>query len=115
MFKEIWKELIEEIKRGLRVAAQAFCRALWEEIEGHVLLSARKSLGIIKSYLESTDCTDKKEYIVNLIMTKIKLPLVFRPFKGLIKNMVREKLDEIIKKIFGLADEAVSGHFKIVG
>ena len=97
--REAWKKVWESLKTGLQATSKEFLEFLWEFTKDDVILSAQKSLGIIKSYLNSTDAKDKKEYIVELIMTKIKLPLPLKPFKGLVRKLVRDKLDEIINKL----------------
>ena len=99
MFEEVFEELKVKLLEGLKEAWKAFIDTLWEFLKEDVILSARKSLKIIENYLNSTDGQDKKQYIIDLIMEKIKLPLVLKPFKFIIRKMVQDKIDTIIKEL----------------
>ena len=55
----------------------------------------------IQEIAESKKGRDKKEQIVDLILAKAKLPIVLKPFKGLIKRAILKKIDEILHNIFG--------------
>ena len=115
MFKEIFEELKVKLLEGLKKAGKAFIDTLWEFLKDDVILSARKSLGIIDSYLHSTDGLNKKNAVIELIMLKIKLPLALKPFKFVIKKMVQDKIDEVIKELFEKGNELLNGGLKILG
>jgi hypothetical protein len=104
MFEEVFEELKVKLLEGLKEAWKAFIDTLWEFLKEDVILSARKSLKIIENYLNSTDGQDKKQYIIDLIMEKIKLPLVLKPFKFIVRKMVQDKIDAIIKELGEKAD-----------
>lgn len=108
MFEEILQELKTKLLEGLKVAGKAFIDTLWEFLQEDVILSARKSLKIIENYLNSTDGLDKKKYIVELIMEKIKLPLPLKPFKFLVRKMVQDKIDDIIETLIKKGNVAVN-------
>lgn len=115
MFKEVWQELLKKLIEGFKIAGKEFLRILWDFTQDEVILSARKSLGIIKSYLESSNGVKKKQEIIDLIMLKIKLPVILKPFKGLVRKLVEDKIDEIIKELLGIGENAIKGQFKIIG
>lgn len=104
MFEEVFTELKSKLLEGFKEAWKAFIDTLWEFLKEDVILSARKSLKIIENYLNSTDGQGKKQYIIDLIMEKIKLPLVLKPFKFIIRKMVQDKIDTIIKELGEKAD-----------
>lgn len=105
MFEKIlvwYKENLQErVREGLRIAAKAFFDTLWNYIKEDVILAARKSLKKIEEIASSADGAEVKKKILDLIMSKIKLPIVLRPFKGLIRNLISKKIDEILHNIFG--------------
>ena len=94
--KEILSTLKDKLLEGLKVAGQAFIETLWEFLRDDVILSARKSLELLKELVKSDAGQIKKAFIVDIIMQKIKLPLVFKPFKGLIRKMLADKIEETV-------------------
>lgn len=95
------ENLQQKVREGLKLAAKAFIDTLWEYIKEDVVLSARKSIKLIAALMTSPEAKEKKEAIVDLIMLKIKLPIVLRPFKFIVRKMVSDKLDEVISKLLG--------------
>ena len=90
-----------KVREGLKLAAEAFYKTLWEHIKEEVILSARKSLKRIEEVMKSKEFEDRKDRIIDLIMQKIKLPLVLKPFKGLIRKAIDKKFNEIIVELIG--------------
>lgn len=115
MFKEIWNELKEKLVKGIKATCKEFLAILWDFVKDDVILSARKSLGIISTYLTSTEGLDKKEKIADLIMSKIKLPLPLKPFKGLIRKLIIKKIDEIVHDLINKGNLVLANGLKIVG
>ena len=106
--KAFYKEnLQQKVREGLKEAVKAFINVFWNYIKEDAILSARKSLKLIMAIAYSPEGEAKKEAIVDLIMLKIKLPLVAKPFKGLIRKMISNKLDEILQRLFGKGLELV--------
>jgi hypothetical protein len=101
-FKLFYKEYLQDkVREGLKLAFEAFYKTLWDFIKEDVLKAMHDSLKAIEAIVNSKKGQDKKEEIVNLIMTKIKLPIVLRPFKGLVKKAILKKIDELLHKVFG--------------
>ena len=111
MFEELTAEfkenLLPKVKEAFKEAFKEFLGIFWKYIKDEVILSARRSLKLIAALMTSPEAQEKKEAIVDLIMLKIKLPLLLRPFKGLIRNMVSDKIDEVLKKVIGKDIEIV--------
>ena len=114
MFKDILIDLKAKFIEGLKVAGKAFLETLWNYIKEDVILSARKSLKVIESYLNSEDGIIKKKYLVDLIMKKIKLPLPLKPFKFVVKNIIEDKIDEIIKELIEKSNMIVNNKIRIM-
>lgn len=95
------ENLQQKVREGLKLAAKAFMNTLWTYIREDVILSARKSLKLIAALMTSPEAKEKKEAIIDLIMLKIKLPIVLRPFKFVVRNMISNKIDEVIKELLG--------------
>ena len=104
---EFYKENLQEpIREAFKQAVSAFLKAFWEYVKEYVIASARKSIFLIESFLISDSGKEKKEAVVELIMSRLQLPLPLRPFKFLIKKILRGKIDEVVNgaldKIKGL-------------
>ena len=111
MFEEILaglkEDLLPKIKEAFKEALKAFLETFWKYIKEDVILSARKSLKLIAALMTSPEAKEKKEAIVDLIMLKIKLPIALRPFKFIVRKMVSDKIDEVLKTIIGKGLEVV--------
>ena len=105
MFEEIVREFKENLlpraKEAFKKAIKAFLETFWSYIKDEVILSARRSLKIIEALIQSPEIKESKEAIINLIMLKIKLPLILKPFKGLVRSMISNKIDEVLTTILG--------------
>lgn len=95
------EHLQAKVREGLKLAFEAFYKTLWDFIKDDVLSTVHDSLEAIQEIVESKKGQDKKEQIVDLILAKAKLPIVLKPFKGLIKKAILKKIDEILHNIFG--------------
>ena len=101
------ENLQQKVREGIKIAAKAFIDALWNYIKEDVILSARKSLKLIMAIMCSPEAEQKKEVIIDLIMLKIKLPLALRPFKFLIRKMLKDKVEEAIRGLLGKGLELI--------
>ena len=82
-FKLFYKEYLrDKVREGLKLAFEAFYKTLWDFIKEDVLKAMYDSLKAIETIVNSKKGQDKKEEIVDLIMTKVKLPIVLKPFKN---------------------------------
>ena len=107
--KEITKEvavycrevLVPKVIKSVKIAFHAFIETLWECLKDEVMDSARKSLELIKTIWTSTEVKEKKNAIIEVIMLRIKLPLIAKPFKGVIKRIISNKVDDIVEALLG--------------
>ena len=109
------ENLQQKVREGLKLAAHAFFATLWDFLKEDIILSARKSLKRIEQIAHSEKGEKAKKKIVDLIMTKIKLPIVIKPFKGIVKKVVENKIEEIIDTILEKGDNALNNKLRIIG
>lgn len=114
MFEEIFEDIKVKFLEGLKVAGKAFVNTLWDYLREDIILSARKSLKLIEKYLNSDDGITKKKTIVELIMKKIDLPLPLKPFKFIVKKIVEDKIDSIIKELLERCNITLNNKLKVV-
>lgn len=101
------EELQPKVREALKLAGKAFLETFWDFLQDDIILSARKSLKLIEQYVHSKQGEEKRKAIVDLIMLKIKLPIPLKPFKGVIRKVVNNKLNEIIETLLGKGFEVL--------
>ena len=105
--KEIWDICKVKLIEGLKVATKAFLEALWEFIRDDVILSARKSLQLLTELVKSDAGQAKKAFIVDIVLQKIALPVFLRPFKGLIRRFLADKIEEAVIALINKGKEII--------
>ena len=105
--KEIWDIYKVKLIEGLRVAGQAFLKVLWDYIKEDVILSARKSLQLLTELVRSDAGQAKKAFIVDIILQKITLPIILKPFKGLIRKLLADKIEEAVIALINKGKEII--------
>ena len=83
--KDLIKDVITEGKKYI-----------WKKIETEIKEGAIRAINLIEAYLASDEGKAKKETIANIVMSKVNLPVVLKPFKNLIKNKFLEKIEETV-------------------
>ena len=86
--KDLAKELVAEIKK-----------CIWNKIKKDIIEGAKKALSIIENYLKSDEGKVKKETIADIVMSKVELPVILKPFKNTIKKKFVEKIDETVVEL----------------
>lgn len=81
---KIFKKLIEK-----------FAPKVKEEIHEF----AQKAVSILKFRVGNYDHTEKLNIVVDYVISKVKLPLWLKPFKGVIKKIIRETAEGLIKEV----------------
>ena len=81
--KKFFKKLIEK-----------FAPKVKEEINE----LATKAINMLKFRVGNYDHTEKLNIVVDFVMSKIKLPLWLKPFKGVIKKVIRETVEGLIEE-----------------
>ena len=105
--KEIWDTCKVKLIEGLKVATRAFIGALWNYIKEDVILSARKSLQLLTELVKSDAGQAKKAFIVDIVLQKIALPVFLRPFKGLIRRFLADKIEEAVIALINKGKEII--------
>lgn len=66
---------------------------------------AQKAVKMLKFRVGNYDHTEKLNIVVDFVMSKIKLPLWLKPFKRVIRNVIKETAEEFIEE----AKEKIEG------
>lgn len=66
---------------------------------------AKKAVGMLKFRVGNYDHTEKLNIVVDFVISKVKLPLWLKPFKWVIKKVIRETAEGLIEE----AKEKIEG------
>ena len=66
---------------------------------------AKKAVGMLKFKVGNYDHTEKLNIVVDFVMSKVKLPLWLKPFKWVVKKVIRETAEGFIEE----AKEKIEG------
>ncbi len=87
-----------KFKSALHNAAKAFKEVLWNELKTDVYNQAILALQAAEAYYKTEQVKIKKEKLIIHILDKVKLPFFLKPFKGLLKNLIISKIEEIFNE-----------------
>ena len=59
---------------------------------------AKKAVGMLKFKVGNYDYTEKLNIVVDFVMSKVKLPLWLKPFKRVIKKVIRDTAEGFIEE-----------------
>ena len=78
----------------LKKLIEKFAPKVKEEINELV----KKAVGMLKFKVGNYDYTEKLNIVVDFVMSKIKLPLWLKPFKRVIKKVIRDTAEGFIEE-----------------
>lgn len=106
--KETLKIILIKVKAWLLALASN----LWEDylkdkLKEQIDTLIKRGVDLAHTYHESEDYKKKKDAVFDFIFKNIQLPIILKPFKGLIKLILSNNIEKQIDKAFGIADEFV--------
>ena len=82
------------MNKFLKKLIETFAPKVKEEISE----LAKKAVGMLKFKVGNYDHTEKLNIVVDFVVSKVKLPLWLKPFKWVIKRVVRETAEGLIEE-----------------
>ena len=98
----------EKLKEALLKALEAFKNTLWNEVKDTVYSQTLSALQAAEAYYKTEQVKIKEKELISQIVDSLKLPLVLRPFKGLMKSLIIKKIEEIIQEALKNGQEFLS-------
>ena len=98
--------LWERVKKACLKAWDSVKEDLWNDIKVQVKECAAEIVTDAETFLSSIEAQEKEKLILDLVMTKIELPLLLKPFKGLVRKVLQSKLEETVRGLLEKAKEA---------
>ena len=86
------------IKDAFNETKEYFISTLWDAVKEELLLRLESTVEYAKYYFESYSYLEKEKIVIDSIFKNAEFPLPLRPFKPLIKNILRSKLHKLVKK-----------------
>ena len=83
------------MKQILEKLIRKFAPKVKEEIKEF----AAEAIEKLKIKIENYDYSEKLETAIDLVMTKIKLPLWLKPFKRVIRKVITETIEGLIEEL----------------
>ncbi len=80
----------------LKKIGKPFVEALWKQLKKDIRNQLILGLGKVSEYVTTDDAKEKEKFLLDFIMSNINLPFALKPFKGLIKNIIKGKLEKFI-------------------
>ena len=110
--KETWKEALKVAWVEVKAWLLALAANLWEDylkdkLKEQIDALIVRGVNLAHTYHKSEDYNKKKEAVFDFIFKNIQLPIVLKPFKGLIKAILSSNIEKQIDKMLGLADGLV--------
>ena len=91
-----FNELKEKVIKAITQAGKEFIRRLWELLKNDIIASAKQSLELLKELVKSEEGQIKKAFIADIIMERVALPVILKPFKGIIRRILADKIEEAV-------------------
>lgn len=97
----LWFEetFLNVLREALKKGIQAFTTFVWENIKGDVRAGALEAIKYLSSYFGTDTCRNNVDLVLDQVMKKIKVPLIFKPFKGIIKRKFKKEIEKIVQNI----------------
>ena len=87
------------LKETLLKTKEYFINLLWDKLKEEFHLVAEPTVEYMEKYFGSLEYQQKEKDIMDTLFKNVKLPVLLRPFKGLIRKMLQDKLHNLIKSI----------------
>ena len=106
------KEFAKKCKAALKKALEAFVKALWRELKEE--LKNQAIIGIMKAqeYCLSEEARIHEEFVLDYAMRHIKLPVVLKPFRGLIRSLLKSRIEKLVHSLL-FENEKVQEFLKV--
>lgn len=91
-------EFGESVKEAFRLSWKFFVDTLWNSIKDEVNSKLKSTVKFIEFYFNSTDYEEKEKAVIDTLMKNISLPLPLKPFRGVLKKILKNKLKKVVSK-----------------
>ena len=90
--------LFPKIKEYLLGAKDKFIEMLWEEIKEEAKAQVKSTIEYIEKYFNTSDYEAKEKAIITTVCDSLNLPLFLKPFRPLLKRILKGKFKKLVSK-----------------
>lgn len=90
--------LVPSVIEALQKTKEYFISTLWDTVKEDIYANLHSSITFVEEFLESSTYEEKEKAVLDNLFQKVQLPLLLRPFKSVIKSMLKGKLKQLIHK-----------------
>jgi 2-hydroxy-3-keto-5-methylthiopentenyl-1-phosphate phosphatase len=106
MLKQAWywvlayftQFILPTLKESLSKTKEYFINLLWDSLKDQIIADAKSAVEFVNKYFNSLEYQEKEKDVLDTLFKNINLPLLLRPFKPLIRKMLKDKVHEVVKK-----------------
>lgn len=106
MLKQAWywvlayftQFILPTLKESLGKTKEYFINLLWDSLKDQIIADAKSAVEFVNKYFNSLEYQEKEKDVLDTLFKNINLPLLLRPFKPLIRKMLKDKVHEVVKK-----------------
>ena len=86
------------LKETLESTKEYFINLLWESVKEEFTCRVKSAVEFIERFFDSPDYKEKEKAVIDTLFKNVNLPLPLKPFKPLLKKILRGKLHKLIEK-----------------
>lgn len=95
------------IVEALKSAWEHFIEVLWDSIKQDIKEQVEETCEFVNNYLSSEEIKEKENIILENLLENIHLPILLKPFKPLIKKIIKKKMETLVKKTLRKLQESI--------
>lgn len=105
---KLLKTCIIEVKAWLlAVASNLWEDYLKDELRDQIHSLIVRGVNLAQAYHNTEDYQMKKDSVLNFVFKNIQLPVILKPFKGLIRSILSNNIEKQIDKAFTAINNAI--------
>ena len=89
--------IIPKVKEAFDKSKAVFVEALWDSMKDDLHEQVKSAVEYIERFFNTPEYEIKEKAILDIVFNNIELPLLAKPFKPIIRNMLKNKIREVIK------------------
>lgn len=90
--------LLPVIKDALVKTKDYFIETLWDSLKDEFEAMAKSAVDYVEYFYNSPSYKEKEEAAINTLFQNVDFPLILKPFKPLLKKILRNKVRKLIEK-----------------
>jgi hypothetical protein len=86
------------LKETFKKTKDYFINLLWDSLKEEFSANIKSAVEFVDRYFNSLSYKEKEKDVIDTLFKNAKFPVLLRPFKPLLKKILKDKLHEFISK-----------------